>query len=795
MAGIDHSADLASVLLQAEEIASEAGQRLSTAHVLLALFTVPNRAEVMLKQRGVDEDRVLELLASRAELGEEPADVIIALEERIAQTAESTGGASAECLHLLFALARLQASSAHRLLRGLGLDLAALRNQVISYLTGALPRRTESRETRPAARPPVSVGVGYDVERTPAPTRAVAAPVPARAAPANPAQVVTTTTVSLAPFALDAKEFPWLSTITRNLSLVAAEGRIDPVVGRDREVEEVLDILSKRRANNPCLIGEPGVGKTAVVEGLALRLVADQLRRGTPGERLIVQLETGTLLAGTHLRGSLSERLMGIKEEMRRAAGRVVIFIDELHTLVGAGATGEGSQDAANELKAALARGELPCIGATTPAEYRSHIDGDPALERRFQPVYVEEPTQAQALAILRGSCHTYAAHHGVEFDDDSLEAAVRLSVRYLRDRRLPDKAFNLIDLAGARARRESLSRVRREEVARVVAALAHLPEEKLLLSDAERLMQLESLLSRQIVGHREVLLTVAQALRRASAGFGAKRPMGSFLFLGPTGVGKTELAKGLADALFQGRDAVVRFDMSEFAESHALARLVGAPPGYVGHDEGGQLTEAVRRRPYSLVLLDEVEKAHREVLQLLLQVLDEGRLTDARGRTVDFTSTVLVLTSNIGSQHFRAGRRVGFETGNNAAADITRAVLDDARRSLSPELWNRLEHRLVFLPLSPEEVREIARRQILQSASHLEEERGITYRVEESALDFLVATGGYDPEMGARPMRRTIERLIEGEIAHRILVGEFQSGDVIRVGLSDSRLFFAKDA
>jgi ATP-dependent Clp protease ATP-binding subunit ClpC len=797
------SADLEAVLAQAHDIAAEAEQRLSTAHVILALFTIPNPAERELRKRGIDEDRLLEVLKNRSELHDEPPDVILALEERLAQTAESTGAQGADCLHLLVALGRLQASSAHRMLRAAGIDLALLRNQIIAQLTRVMPRRLhpngpDGAAAEPASfspRPATTTGIRGDTELS------VTLPSATAAAPTPRHRPVVTQVESPRPpgprpqsaFTLDPKEFPWLQSMGRNLCWLAASGRFDPVVGREREVEQVLDILSKKKANNPCLIGEPGVGKTAVVEGLAQTLVDDQLRRGVPGERLVVELEMGALLAGTHLRGSLSERLNGIKDEMRRAGGRVVVFIDELHTLVGAGATGDGSQDAANELKAALSSGEFPCIGATTPSEYRKYVENDLALARRFQRVYVEEPNQAQALAILRGAGHTYASHHEVEIDDEALETAVRLSVRYLRDRRLPDKAFNVIDLAGARAHREGRTRVGREDVARVVAGLAHLPEDKLLLTDTERFMQLEEALRRQIVGHREVVATIARALRRASAGFGARRPMGSFLFLGATGVGKSEMALVLADALFQGRDAVVSFDMSEYSEPHSGSRLIGSPPGYVGYEEPGQLTEAVRRRPYALVLLDEVEKAHFNVLQLLLQILDEGRLTDAHGRTVDFTSTILVLTSNCGSDLFRPGRRLGFDTGPATHSDLTAQAQEAARRVFSPELWNRIEHRLVFMPLDLCEVREIARLQILASASHLEEERGITYRVEEEVLDFLAQNGGYQPELGARPMRRAIERLIEGELAQRILAGEFKTGDVIRVAVRASDLDFQK--
>ena len=832
---IEYAPELAAVLNHAQDIAEESEQRLCSIHFLLALFIVPNDADEEMRRHQINEDRLIASLAEATQLYDEPDDSLDRIERQLAQVAESTSHSAANCLHLLAALARVQASSAFRLLKRMNIDVNTMRSRIIGRLSkGPADGLPASRQVAPVAPPPMQDESGSNDDRVfasrelePAPPPAVppprlvqptpieamhpsaaatapsrpppppapSAPRPMAPPPATPTAAPRPLTTTVAaperePYALSPEDYPQLSQFGRNVTLRAAQGKVDPVVGREREVEELIDILGKRRANNPCLIGEPGVGKTAVVESLALRM----LQMSGRDQRIIVELDMGGLVAGTQLRGSLQERLDGLKKEVRRAEGRVVIFIDELHTLVGAGATGEGAQDAANELKAALARGEFPCIGATTPAEYTKHIESDAALARRFQPVYLEEPTQAQALAILRGTIVHYAEHHRVSYEDDALEAAVRLSVRYLRDRRLPDKAINIVDLAGARARREGHTAVDRADVARVVASLAHLPEEKLLQSDAERLMRLEEMLGKSIVGHAEVVQVVSQALRRSSAGFSSRRPMGAFLFLGPTGVGKTELAKGLADTLFQGRDAVVRFDMSEFAESHALSRLVGSPPGYLGHDEGGQLTEAVRRRPYSLVLFDEIEKAHRDVLQLLLQLLDEGRLTDSRGRTVDFTSTVVVMTSNLGSERFRVGRRVGFAAGPADLGGVRDAVLGDVRKALSPELWNRIEHRLVFMPLCEAEVREIARRQLSASAAQLEEERGITFRIDESVLDHLIAHGGLDPELGARPMRQTIERLVEGELAHRILRGELHSGDAVRITRQGDALSFLQE-
>src|SRR5262249_844499 len=461
------------------------------------------------------------------------------------------------------------------------------------------------------------------------------------------------------PWELDPATFPLLAQLGRHLTALAREGGLDPVGGRAREMEEVLDVLGKRRTNNPCLVGEPGVGKTAVVEGVAQRLLSAP---GELGKKVVVELSTADLLAGTSLRGSLSERLNGLKDEMRRAGGRVVVFLDEIHTLVGAGSTGEGAQDAANELKGALARGEFPCIGATTHDEFRRFIQADPALERRFTAVVVREPTVPETVEILSGLLARYEEHHHVRYARAAVEASASLAARYVTDKQNPDKAVSLLDLAGSRCARAGRDRVEVKDVAEVVARIAGLPVERLLTNDAARLLRLEEELGARVVGHTATVERVAKVLRRNYAGFASRRPLGSFLFLGPTGVGKTELARALADVLFGTRDALIRLDMSELSESHATSRLIGAPAGYVGYQDGGQLTEAVRRRPSAVVLLDEVEKAHRDVLMLLLQLLEEGRLTDGKGRQVDFSSTVVVLTSNLGAEAFgRTRPRVGF--------------------------------------------------------------------------------------------------------------------------------------
>ncbi|HVE85623.1 MAG TPA: AAA family ATPase, partial [Myxococcales bacterium] len=586
----------------------------------------------------------------------------------------------------------------------------------------------------------------------------------------------------------------------RNLTALARAGKLDPVIGRGKEIEEVIDILGKRRTNNPVLVGEPGVGKTAVVEGVAQRLLE---ARGGLGDKVLVEVDIAQLLAGTQLRGSFSEKLNELKDEVRKADGRVVVFIDEIHTLIGAGSTGEGPQDAANELKAAMARGEFPCVGATTHDEYRRFITQDAALERRFTPVVVNEPSVNETIGILDGVIGRYASHHGLSYAPEALEACAVLAARYVSDRFLPDKAISIADLAGSRCRREGRNRVQAQDVARIVAKLAGVPEERLLVTDSTRLLELESDLRRRVIGHESVVDRIARVVRRNYAGFSSRRPMGSFLFLGPTGVGKTEMARALADALFGSRDALVRIDMSELSEAHSASRLVGAPAGYVGYGDGGQLTEPVRRRPSSVVLLDEIEKSSREVQMLLLQVLEEGRLTDGKGRHIDFSNTVVVMTTNLGAEAFAPrARAVGFsaaaEPGPGAAVTGDRELdqaCEVARRSLPAELWNRIDERLPFRPLREMDVAKIAELLLQESSRRLSSERGIEYVAGEDVVGHLLRSGGFDPQLGARPMRQTVQRLVEAPLADRILKGEFATGDRVRVAVLAGNLSFRREA
>ncbi len=815
------SSDFAQTMLEAEDIAKSVNQRLTTAHVLLAMFTVENRAAMLLTEKGVNEDVLLELLTSAPS---EPDGLVKELRERGREIAANCGSSEADCLHAMIAMTRVRCS-AQDLLFKTGMDLTALRNTALSYFTsGRMPRRLMLQRELPPNMPRASSGrpVGAPPlpfappSRTsvmlppPAPKPATlkpamsirdlvdevseddvsalsAMPAPPVASPPVPAHAHAAPSAVSGKWQLDPRTFPLLTSLGKNLTALAREGKLDPVVGRAREIDEVIDVLGKRRTNNPVLLGEPGVGKTAVVEGVAQQLA---MLKGPLGERMIIELDMGTLVAGTQLRGSFSERLNALKDEVKNAA-RVVVFIDEVHTLMGAGSTGDGPQDAANELKAAMSRGEFPCIGATTHDEYRKHLANDPALERRFTPVVVNEPSVPDTVYILNGVIGRYEQHHRLKYQPEALQAAASMSAKYITDRFLPDKAISVLDLAGSRCHREGRTVVEPQDVARVIAKLAQLPEERLLMNDSARLLSMESDLRKRVIGHEEVIDRVAKVVRRNYAGFSSRRPMGSFLFLGPTGVGKTEMARGLADVVFGSRDAMIRIDMSEMSEGHGVSRLIGAPAGYVGFGEGGQLTEPVRRKPSSVVVLDEIDKANREVLMLLLQVLEEGRLTDGKGRHIDFSNTIVILTTNLGAEAFnQKSRSMGFGA-ESAEVSGEKAASDIARKSLPPELWNRIDERCAFKPLREIEVAKIASLLLAESSKRLHSEKGIAYEATDEVVGHLLKSGGFDPALGARPMRQTVQRLVEGPLAERILAGDFAEGDRVRVELLAGQLQF----
>jgi ATP-dependent Clp protease ATP-binding subunit ClpC len=576
-------------------------------------------------------------------------------------------------------------------------------------------------------------------------------------------------------FTLSPKKFPTLSSLGRNLTLAAERGELDPVYGRDIEIEQTLDVLCKRQANNPCLIGVAGVGKTSVVRGVALRIAGEETTGGLD-DRIIVEIQASELFAGTGVRGALAQRLGAIRKEVAASEGKIVLFFDEIHSLF----TGDGADEIAGELKLALARGELPCIGATTADEYRKIIEADAALARRFSRVEVDEPSREDAYLILEALTPALAEHHKVSFSSEALALSIAWSVKYLPGRALPDKAVAPLDLAGARVRRRGGDTVGVEELAEVIAEEADVPIERLLETDRERMLRLAELLTERVVGHDDKLDKIARIIRRNAAGLNAKRPIGTFLLLGPTGVGKTETAKALAAELFASENALTRIDLSEYSEAHAVARLIGAPPGYIGHEAGGQLTEAVRRRPYQVVLLDEVEKAHPDVLAAFLGVFDEGRLTDGRGRTVDFTNTVIVLTSNLGAGEAKASadRRVGFQQRAPGRNDrLEQRIVAAARAALAPELYNRIDEALVFMPLSRSDVALIARRLLEQLAGALYEQHQVQLTVQEAVIDVLLDLGGFDIELGARPLKRALARMVEAPLAEKLLSGELAAG------------------
>jgi ATP-dependent Clp protease ATP-binding subunit ClpC len=644
---------------------------------------------------------------------------------------------------------------------------------------------------------------------------------------------------------------PTIDQFGTDLTAMAREGQVDPVVGRDQEIEQTVEVLSRRTKNNPVLIGEPGVGKTAIVEGIAQRIVDGDVP-DTLRDKRLVQIDLGGMVAGTRYRGDFEERLKKVIDEIRAHRDDLIIFIDELHTVVGAGA-GEGAMDAANMLKPALARGELHIVGATTIDEYRKDIEKDAALERRFQPILVPEPSVADTIEILRGLRDRYEAHHQVRFTDEALVAAAELSDRYITDRFLPDKAIDLVDQAGARVRlrtrtpardrreaEQRLQQLQREkdeavavedygraaelrdqitelsqrpqdtadaggkaektvpevgaaDIAEVVSRATGIPVTQLTQEERERLLQLEEHLHQRVIGQEDAVAAVAEAVRRSRAGLSdPDRPIGSFLFLGPTGVGKTELARALAEALFGSEGRMVRIDMSEFQERHTVSRLVGAPPGYVGYEEAGQLTEAVRRTPYAVLLLDEIEKAHPDVFNILLQVLDDGRLTDGQGRTVDFKNTVVIMTSNLGSDVI-GRRRLGFDGGAESTAtedeELRTRIMTRLRESFRPEFLNRIDDIIVFRQLDATQLRQITSL-LLEETTRRLHAQDITVDFTTEAVDWL-ARRGFQPEYGARPLRRTIQREVDNRLSSMLLDGRLQPGQHVTVDSEDDKLVF----
>ena len=826
-----------SALRLAQEAAEELGHSyVGSEHLLLGLMREEGgAAHRCLAGQSVTAEKTRETIAGIVGTGLPglaPPQGLTPRAKRVIENAvgESNrfGGGYVGTEHLLLGILRESGTMAMRVLSSMGADPKKLQTALLQRLNASGSSPLPGGQSLTGIQP-LSGGQGLRFARE-APTRI-----------AQPRREETARSKLLDQF-------------TRSLNALAREGRLDPVVGRDREITRTIRILSRRTKNNPVLIGEPGVGKTAVAEGLAARIVSGDVPEELSG-KTILSIDLAAMLAGTKYRGEFEERVKNALAEIRRM-GNVILFIDELHTIVGAGSA-EGAVDAANILKPALSRAEIRVIGATTRDEYRRYIEKDAALERRFQPVAVEEPSAEEAIEILLGLRDKYEAHHGLAISDEAVRSCVELSRRYLPDRFLPDKAIDLMDEACSRVRmecetrtpdlkrlEERLEAVRREkaeaiagedfeaaarlrdveedfarqlreerarwvsgrtddlisvtgeDVAAVASEWTGVPVRQITQDEGERLLHLEEELQRRVVGQDQAIAAMARAIRRGRVGLGEpNRPIGSFLLLGPSGVGKTELCRALSAALFGQEEAMIRVDMSEYAESHAASRLVGSPPGYVGHEEGGQLTEKVRRRPYSVVLFDEIEKAHPEVWNLLLQILEDGRLTDSHGRRADFRNTVVVMTSNVGARQITSRGRLGFagEDGEQVRQRrISDQVTDELKRTFRPEFLNRIDETVVFRQLGEADLEEIAAR-LLEETGRRMEALGLTLRVEEGVTARL-AREGFDPASGARPLRRRVQRLVEERVAEELLAGRLRRGDGVKVGLRENELAIERE-
>ncbi len=811
------------VLVIAQEEARRMGHNyVGTEHILLGTVKEESSVSSLLEKLDVTYERVCDEIEELVGMGDFKFSEAFGYTPRTKRVLEMSREEAAKLQqnyvgveHILLALLLEREGVANRILRDIGVDTQQLYQRMMAATTEALKRR--GQQPGDASQEGSSSGS------------------------ANPSA--------------GQESAPTLMQYGRDLTAAARAGELDPVIGRSEEIERIIQILSRRTKNNPVLIGEPGVGKSAVAEGLAQKIAEGNVPELLRGKR-IVSLDLAGMLAGAKYRGEFEERMKNVMDELKRDRS-IILFIDELHTLIGAGAA-EGAIDAANILKPALARGEIQCIGATTIDEYRKHIEKDAALERRFQPVQVGEPSKEEAVAILKGLRDRYEAHHKVRITDEAIEAAVQLSDRYITDRYLPDKAIDLIDEAASRVRIRSYTtppdmkeleakiqqlnkekeeaiahqnferaaqirdeerairadmeaqrkawedrrstaqrQVGAEEVAQIVASWTHIPVTQLTQDESDRLLHLEETLHQRVVGQDEAVSAVSRAIRRARAGLkDVHRPIGSFLFLGPTGVGKTELCKALAEAMFGDESALVRIDMSEYMEKFSVSRMIGSPPGYVGHDEGGQLTEAVRRKPYSVVLFDEIEKAHPDVFNILLQVLEDGRLTDSSGRTVDFRNTICVMTSNVGAADVeKNSRALGFSStgkGEMSARSYERmkeSMLEELKRTFRPEFLNRVDELIVFHPLDEENILRIAGLMVGSVAQRLKE-RGIALSWDDDVLQYL-AKEGFDPTYGARPLRRAIQRMVEDDLSEEILSGRIKLGDTVRMGLAEDHLTF----
>jgi len=812
MATTKPESELASIERQAEELARGRKERVTSAHLLAAIAALASGAGGLLRDRRLGPEDLLR--AARAATDDERDPLRQAL-RGAREVADRMRAPEPLAVHLLISLLGDRSTAAYRALDQCGVDKRRLRLAAMNQALGALGRQpiVTRADVRPRAvsaetssgrastgrtpRAPVRrraqlvspedlrsrLGKGEPPAAEPAPEPSIssetaARPESVRPEPKRPPLAPVRDDEELEKsFGLPRKQFPLLSRFGDNLTLAAARGALDQCVGRELEIERLLDVLCKRFGNNPCLVGPSGVGKTRIVHGVAQRMAAADMTDREPW--IIVELSAAALVNGTGVRGGLAQRMQALRREVELGRGRIVLFFDDIHQLF----VGDGGEELQSELKLAISRGEILIIGATSREEFARCIEADPALSRRFSPVEVEEPSREDAFLVVEALASKFEAHHGVKYGHDVLALAITWSTQYIPGKVLPDKAISILDLSGARARRRGQGAVLPEQVAEVVSEASGVPTERLLQSDGERLLALEATLASRVVGHDECLAAIARSVRRNAAGLGGKRPIGTFLLLGPTGVGKTETAKALAEALFFCDQAMTRIDLSEYGEPHSVARLFGAPPGYVGHEAGGQLTEAVRRRPYQVILLDELEKAHDDVLQSFLALFDEGRMTDGRGRTVDFSNTLIVMTSNLGASDVGSASSLGFQrTEAGRSPSYAERLLAKVRAKLAPELFNRIDDVLVFEPLERHQVCDIAQRMLERLSERLQSTRSIEVEFDASAIDALLAAGGMDLKLGARPMQRTISRLVEGPVAEMILGGELASGQRVQL-------------
>ncbi len=813
------------VFAEAADIARRSQQPLDTIHLVLALFAVRCEAQSILLEKRVDYDRILEILPR---IAPEPPETLSMVYSATARVAANIGSHQATSVHLLMAISRMSSSRAARALEAVDLPMFALRTQAMAHLTDPRLRRSASEriEAVGAARGlPGKGGNGHPQPQVQPPPSSGWMPLsPPRIAPpgAAPVQAPQRPPVAAAVcdddvpvvfeevpdepedrvpedpepigrlparalplpgrWELDSERFPTLVALGRNLNTEAAAGHIDPLVGRDDELEAVVDILCKRRANNPLLLGDPGVGKTALVEGLAGLVVSrGESLPGLTG-RIIVSVSVADLVAGTMMRGSFAARMKALKDEVLDSNGRVILFIDEIHTLIGAGA-GDGGMDAANDIKGALARGELPCIGATTFGEYKRHILTDPALKRRFEPVFLREPSLDDAETILAGVAPRYAAYHGVTFSADALRASVRLTDRLIPDRSLPAKAIDVLDRAGARVRREGRDEVGRDDVVRVLSALVDLPREYLALSPTERLREMDRFLSARVFGHDDALAVIVRTLAQNWSRFGSRRPLGSFVLAGPAGSGRRTLASAIAEFLFGSGQALLEVDLADYAESHALSHLIGSPPGYVGHEEGGLLADTLVRHPFLVIVWHHPEQAHPSIQGLLAQILSDGTVTDRRGRRMDFRNTVHLLAPGADDAGGAAARPVGFDPANDPASRAA-ALAARLRKVLPAEILSAVDAVLPFPRPGADVRRRMLDRLVGEATRAFADEHGISLRVAPEVASRLLDRVGPDEAPGAA-LASALSRCILQPAADRVFEGPLPAGSCLHVGLA----------